>query len=141
MRKDPSQDSNFYILGWCCIALAVGIVVLNDVFHIQLASLMPPCIFHKITGLYCLGCGGTRAMFALVRGDVFKSLFYHPIVAYTAVVGGWFMISQTIERMSKGKIHIAMHFRIIYLWIGVALAVLNCIWKNAVLLIAGEALM
>ena len=80
-------------------------------------------------------------MFALVRGDVLKSLFYHPIVVYAAVVGGWFMISQTIERMSKGKIQIAMHFRIIYLWIGVALAVLNCIWKNAVLLIAGEALM
>lgn len=141
MKKDASQDSNFYILGWCCIALAIGIVVLNDVFDIKLASLMPPCLFHHFTGLYCFGCGGTRAVFALVRGDILKSLFYHPIVVYTAVVGGWFMISQTIERVSRGKIQIAMHFRLIYLWIGVGLAVLNFLWKNGWLLLTGEALM
>ena len=141
MKKDPSQDSNFYILGWCCIALAIGVVVLNDLFDIKLANLIPPCIFHKVTGLYCLGCGGTRAVFALVRGNVIKSLFYHPFVVYTALVGGWFMISQTIERVTKGKVQIAMHFRMIYIWIGVALAVINFLWKNGWLIFTGEALM
>ena len=141
MKKDPSQDSNFYILGWCCIALAIGVVVLNDLFDIKLANLIPPCIFHKVTGFYCLGCGGTRAVFALVRGNVIKSLFYHPFVVYTALVGGWFMISQTIERVTKGKVQIAMHFRMIYIWIGVALAVINFLWKNGWLIFTGEALM
>ena len=144
MKKDASQDNNFYILGWCCIGLAIGIVVLNDVFHIQLANLMPPCLFHKITGLYCLGCGGTRAVFALVRGDIIKSLFYHPMVPYAAIVGGWFMISQTIDRLLGHKfpsIDFAMHFRLVYIWIGVGLAVLNCLWKNGVLFITGVALM
>lgn len=144
MKKDASQDNNFYILGWCCIGLAIGIVVLNDVFHMQLANLMPPCLFHKITGLYCLGCGGTRAVFALVRGDIIKSLFYHPMVPYVAIVGGWFMISQTIDRLLRHKfpsIDFAMHFRLVYLWIGVGLAVLNCLWKNGVLIITGVALM
>lgn len=141
MKKDPSQDSNFYILGWCCIALAIGVVVLNDLFGIKLASLIPPCIFHKVTGLYCLGCGGTRAVFALVRGNIIKSLFFHPFVVYTALVGGWFMISQTIERVTKGKVQIAMHFRMIYIWIGVALAVINFLWKNGWLIFTGEALM
>ena len=144
MKKDASQDNNFYILGWCCIGLAIGIVVLNDVFHIQLANLMPPCLFHKITGLYCLGCGGTRAVFALVRGNIIKSLFYHPMVPYAAIVGGWFMISQTIDRLLRHKfpsIDFAMHFRLVYIWIGVGLAVLNCLWKNGVLFITGVALM
>lgn len=141
MKKDPSQDSNFYILGWCCLGLAIGIVVLNDVFHIKLADLVPPCLFHHITGLYCLGCGGTRALFALARGNIVKSLFYHPIVVYTALVGGWFMISQTIDRLSCGKTKIAMHFRLIYVWIGVGLAVINCLYKNVWFLLTGEALM
>jgi hypothetical protein len=28
------------------------------------------CVFHQVTGLYCPGCGGTRAMHALVHFDL-----------------------------------------------------------------------
>ena len=141
MKKDPSQDYSFYIIGWSAILFVLGTVVLNVLFDIKLTQILPPCILHKVTGWYCLGCGGTRAAAALMRGDIVQSLFYHPIVIYMAVVGGWFMISQTIERLTKGKVAIGMHFRLIYIWIGVGLAVINCVWKNAVLLLTGEALM
>ncbi len=40
------------------------------------------CAFHQMTGLYCPGCGGTRAFYALLDGDLVRSLLYHPIVAY-----------------------------------------------------------
>lgn len=30
----------------------------------------PPCPFHSMTGLDCPGCGATRALVALIRGDV-----------------------------------------------------------------------
>lgn len=30
----------------------------------------PPCIFHASTGYYCAGCGITRALHALVHGDI-----------------------------------------------------------------------
>lgn len=33
-----------------------------------------PCIFHKITKLYCPGCGITRAIFYLMKLDIKKSL-------------------------------------------------------------------
>ena len=27
-----------------------------------------PCLFHLVTGAYCPGCGGTRALLALLHG-------------------------------------------------------------------------
>ena len=44
-----------------------------------------PCLFHLLTGLYCPGCGGTRAFRALLAGNLLLSIRYHPLVAYMAV--------------------------------------------------------
>lgn len=44
-----------------------------------------PCLFHFITGLYCPGCGGTRAIRALFHGEILKSFCYHPFVLYAVI--------------------------------------------------------
>jgi hypothetical protein len=36
-----------------------------------------PCPFLKVTGLPCPGCGLTRALFFLIKGDLKTSLTYH----------------------------------------------------------------
>ena len=51
------------------------------------------------------------------------------------------MISQTIERISRGKIHIGMHYRDLSLWIALVIAILNCLIKNLVLAVTGVALL
>lgn len=43
-----------------------------------------PCLFRTLTGLYCLGCGGTRALRAWMQGKLWLSFCYHPLVPYTA---------------------------------------------------------
>lgn len=40
----------------------------------------PPCLFHALTGLYCPGCGGTRAAHALVHGDLVTALSMNPLL-------------------------------------------------------------
>ncbi len=141
MRPEPELDKQFYMIGWGCIAVALLYIGLRELLHVDIIDYMPPCIFHKVTGYYCLGCGGTRAVFALARGNLLRSLFLHPFVPYVAIVGGWFMISHTIQRISRNRLRIGLHFRMIYLWIGLGLAVFNFLWKNGVLLFTGVALM
>lgn len=46
-----------------------------------------PCLFHELTGFYCPGCGGTRAVLALLAGHPVLSFLYHPLVPYCALVG------------------------------------------------------
>jgi hypothetical protein len=44
---------------------------------------LPSCAFHKLTGLYCPGCGSTRALHALLHGDVLTAMRFNIL----AVIG------------------------------------------------------
>lgn len=103
--------------------------------------LFGPCMVHLLTGFYCPGCGGTRAVYALLQGQFVRSLVLHPIVPYTAVIGGWFMFSQTVERLSRGRLKIALHFRDVYLWTALGLILLNVLVKNLALILWGVDLL
>ena len=43
------------------------------------ASWLPGCMFHRITGLHCPGCGMTRASHALLHGEVATALRFNPL--------------------------------------------------------------
>ncbi len=43
---------------------------------------MPKCLFRLLTGLQCPGCGGLRAMHALLHGDVVRALRYNWFIIY-----------------------------------------------------------
>lgn len=141
MKTDPFLDKYFYITGWVVLALIVGILTAVRFGVLERLGGLPPCVMHSTTGLYCPGCGGTRAVSALLHGHPLRSFFYHPIVLYTAIFGGWFLLSQTVERLSRGKLRIGMHYRDIYLWIALAVVLVNWVVKNLILLIGGVALM
>ena len=98
-------------------------------------EILLPCPFHALTGAYCPGCGGTRAVRALLAGKWLRSFVLHPFVPYAALLSGWFMISQTIERVSGSRIRIALRFRDVYIWIALLLIVVNCLVKNLALFV------
>ena len=39
-----------------------------------------PCIFHLITGFYCPGCGGTRAIKSILHLDFYQAFRYNALV-------------------------------------------------------------
>lgn len=69
------------------LALGAGFVAAHAAAYTFFAShnpyreaLFPPCILLHYVGIQCPGCGGTRAMFSLLHGDVAASIAMNPIV-------------------------------------------------------------
>ena len=54
---------------------------------------LPGCLFHWATGLYCPGCGNTRALHALVHGRVGEAIDFNvlllPTLVYLLVLSCW----------------------------------------------------
>ena len=44
----------------------------------QLASIPHVCVFQKVLGIPCPGCGITRSLFSIVNGDMFLAWQYNP---------------------------------------------------------------
>lgn len=140
-KKDEKSDTSLYIVGWCILAALLVAGIFLQITGMELSTILGPCMFHALTGLYCPGCGGTRAMSALFAGKFVQAFVYHPFVPFIAVFGTWFMISQTVERVSGRRIKIAMHFREVYMWIALGIIVVNFLVKNLALLIWNVDLM
>ncbi len=134
-KKDEKSDTALYIVGWCILAALLLLGVFLNITGMELSALLGPCALHRLTGLYCPGCGGTRAMRALFAGEFVQAFVYHPFIPFIAVFGTWFIISQTVERVSGGRIKIAMHFREVYMWIALGIIGVNFLVKNLALLI------
>lgn len=140
-KTGGESDRGFYIAGWGAIAAALLLWSVMKYTSLRPLRLFGPCMVHLLTGFYCPGCGGTRAVYALLQGQFVRSLVLHPIVPYTAVIGGWFMFSQTVERLSRGRLKIALHFRDVYIWIALGLILLNVLVKNLALILWGVDLL
>lgn len=129
------ERKTLYTMGLIILGLIPIFILLFHFTPIRFGNVLLPCLFHYITGLYCPGCGGSRSVTALLTGHPIQSFIYHPIVLYGFALYLWFMVSNTIHLLSKGKYPVGMKYRRLYVWIGAAILALNFIIKNGLLLI------
>ena len=135
MKHHEKEETALFYTGWCLVLFAVIILLLYRLFPAPFSKLVLPCMLNSLLGIYCPGCGGTRAVAALLRGDVLTSFICHPFVLYTTVVGGWFLFSQTVERLSGHRIKIGMKYRDGYVWTALGVVIVNFIVKNLLLIV------
>ncbi len=95
-----------------------------------------PCLFQRLTGLYCPGCGATRALRALLKGRLLQSLLYHPLVLYLAVMGTAWLGSRLLAWAAKNP-RLRLGHELFYIALGTALVLANWCVKNYMLIMRG----
>ncbi len=93
------------------ISLIIGILVLILLFKYGIGI---PCIFHKITGLHCPGCGMTRAFGALIELKPYQAIRYNALLLLIPLYGIYCVLKYKHIKYANIIIYILLGIIIIY---------------------------
>ena len=91
-NKLGNTDRLFYEMGIVALGICFAAVLLYCLTGFNVLNVKYPCPFNMLTHLCCPGCGGTRSVRALLRGEVLTSLYDYPPFLYGLAVYVIFMI-------------------------------------------------
>lgn len=83
------------------IAIIIGLLGLYFLVFLNYGIVIP-CIFRKITGFYCPGCGITRMISSLIQLDFYQAFRYNPLlfIAFPFIM---FCLLETVIKWLLGK--------------------------------------
>lgn len=96
-------------------------------------NISPPCLLRAFTGWYCPGCGGTRAIRSLLKGDILISMVWHPVVVSALYLLWLYLVSFAVAYVSAGKIP-EIKPRLWHFYIITGIILLSWLVKNVMLL-------
>ncbi|WP_305805302.1 DUF2752 domain-containing protein [Stenotrophomonas sp. YIM B06876] len=73
------NTSHKLLLAGTALAVPAGVLLLWSFDPNAAGNPFPPCMFHAFTGYYCIGCGLTRALHALLHGDLLRAFALNPL--------------------------------------------------------------
>ena len=124
------------IYDYVYVSIFLTIVFLFIIYIIYRMLGQPPitqCLIYNKTGIYCPGCGCTRAFINMLQGNIIQSLKYNPTVIYSTIVIGIYMSSQSIGRIfGINEERYIMKYKPIYIYIGIVILMGTCIIKNII---------
>lgn len=96
---DSERNKGRWALPFALVPLAlVGLWVLIVTQEQKIRSISPGCIFQRTTGYHCPGCGATRAVFALSKGDFGKAWSMNQALWLGIGIGLFYLIIAVLAR-------------------------------------------
>ena len=90
--------ANTRFAGIVVAATVLGAAAVVFFFNPATHKIYPICQFHRLTGLNCPGCGMTRALYALLHGQIFTALHDNALFIFAlaglAIRGAWFGVNK-----------------------------------------------
>ncbi|MBB5632883.1 hypothetical protein BKA04_001106 [Cryobacterium mesophilum] len=89
-------------------------------------TIFPACPLLHYFGIQCPGCGGTRAMYSLLHGDIATSIAMNPLV-----VAGYLSVAIALVGILIGKRGAERTSRWLY-WAAAAIAIGATLWSAVI---------
>ena len=83
-----------YLIGGALLLAGFALVF---AFNPTQTHLFPPCPLYAATGLYCPGCGSTRAVHQLVHGHVAAAFGYNPLLVVSLPLLAYAVLRQFVR--------------------------------------------
>ncbi len=110
--------------------LAVGIAY--GVFYIK-TGIGIPCIFNKITGLKCPGCGVTHMCVALMKGDIPEAMQSNVVLFFISPLLLYILIGYACRYIKTGRMWLPK-WQTVALYIMIAALVIFAIVRNLIMI-------
>ena len=127
MRLQLTAKAGSRIIGFGLPLLFAAAALLLHVTGFSPVGILPPCAFLILTGGYrCPGCGATRMMTALFRGDLATAWYYHPLLTILVPAGLVWLLWLGLRTFRKDSRPVSLHAQSLW-WLMVP-AVLVLFW-------------
>ncbi len=93
--------------------IAAAALVVLFVCDPSRVAIYPVCLFHRLTGLNCPGCGSLRAMHQLLHGNFREALHLNALLVLSVPMFAWILF-RLIQQQIKGTPGAAI--RPVWLW-------------------------
>ncbi|MCR5849066.1 MAG: DUF2752 domain-containing protein [Lachnospiraceae bacterium] len=133
LKEMDHEHLLIYRICLCMLPFMILAVIVFFIWGDKVTNLGDGCVFKKMTGLYCIGCGGTRAFNHLVHLRLFKSICFHPFVPYAFFAYILFTVNSFLFRHNKICFKKLNPF--VLMVIGLGLMAVNFIVRNILLFV------
>lgn len=115
----------------------VAAIVYFNVTGKQISFSSKGCFFPGILHIYCPGCGGTRAVRYLMRGDVLRSFMAHPLIIYLLILYIQSLWVSVYTIFIKRDMQVRTYVYIWQLWLMLGIVIAVFVVRNVLLVLFG----
>lgn len=127
-QKNSAPLSPGFLAGVVLAVTTIGVGAMVFFFNPSTHGFYPVCMFHSLTGLNCPGCGMTRALYALLHGNLMLALKDNALfVALLAALAVW-SARFAVRKMGGQPVTLKIPPR--FLWVLLVVAVVFAVARN-----------
>lgn len=111
-----------------CITGVLAAILSGYYLLVSMTPIVIPCVFHEITGLLCPGCGVTRMLLAISRGEFVEAFGYNPALFVLLPVLAADLFWYTYLYIRYGRVKSRIHSAV--MWTAIVILLVFGVWRN-----------
>lgn len=80
------------------LVITILIFLVANIVYYSIFHSFIPCLIHKISGLYCPGCGVSRMMLSILKLDFYQAFRYNPFLFIMLIITLVYQLIKLITR-------------------------------------------